>query len=92
MIIKAISTGKEISVVVAFVLITVGLCFAYFSNCQSGDDAAQALNSLLAETFPAGEPGAAVLIMRGDSVIFDHGYGLSRLPLHGADKAGRVDL
>lgn len=92
MIIKAISAGKEISVVVAFVLFTVGLCFAYFSTRQSGDDAAQALNSLLAETFPANEPGAAVLIMRGDSVIFDHGYGLSRLPLHGADSAGRVDL
>lgn len=32
-----------------------------------------------AELFPAGEPGAAVLIMQGDSVVFDKGYGVADL-------------
>ncbi|MCQ2141697.1 MAG: beta-lactamase family protein [Bacteroidales bacterium] len=36
-----------------------------------------ALDALCSEYFPAGEPGAAVLVLRGDEVLFDRGYGVA---------------
>lgn len=35
------------------------------------------LDALCREYFPAGEPGAAVLVLRGDELIFDKGYGVA---------------
>lgn len=35
------------------------------------------IDSLFTSLFPAGEPGAAVLILKGDDIIFDKGYGLA---------------
>jgi len=40
-------------------------------------EATDQLDARLAELFPADKPGAAVLVMRGDSVLFDRGYGLA---------------
>lgn len=39
----------------------------------------EALDTLCKELFPAGEPGAAVLVMKGDDILFDKGYGLADL-------------
>jgi CubicO group peptidase (beta-lactamase class C family) len=35
------------------------------------------LDSLYTQTFPADQPGAAVLIMKGDSILFAKGYGVA---------------
>ena len=40
---------------------------------------AAALDSYFASQIPADEPGIAVLIMKHDSVVFEHGYGLADL-------------
>ena len=37
------------------------------------------LDRICRPLFPEGEPGAAVLVMQGDSILFDKGYGLARL-------------
>ncbi|MBP3257127.1 MAG: beta-lactamase family protein [Bacteroidales bacterium] len=37
------------------------------------------MDRLLSPLFPSSEPGAAVLVMKGDQVIFDKGYGLANL-------------
>ena len=42
-------------------------------------EAVRGLDSICTGLFPADEPGAAVLVMRGDSVLFDRGYGLADL-------------
>jgi len=43
------------------------------------DEAAKKIDSICSELFPLGEPGAAVLVLRGDEIIFDKGYGLADL-------------
>ena len=35
------------------------------------------LDQLCSQLFPADEPGAAVLVMKGDDIIFDKGYGIA---------------
>lgn len=45
------------------------------SNPQA--EALKKVDDLCKELFPADEPGAAVLIMQGDSIIFDKGYGIA---------------
>jgi len=37
------------------------------------------LDSILKPIFPADEPGAAVLVMKGDDILFDKGYGLAKM-------------
>ena len=37
------------------------------------------LDRILKPVFPADEPGAAVLVMKGDTILFDKGYGLARM-------------
>ena len=37
------------------------------------------LDQILMPLFPADEPGAAVLVMKGDEILFDKGYGFARL-------------
>ena len=43
------------------------------------DEAAKKIDSICSELFPLGEPGAAVLVLRWDEIIFDKGYGLADL-------------
>ena len=45
------------------------------SNPQK--EALQKVDELCSELFPEGEPGAAVLILQGDEIIFDKGYGVA---------------
>ena len=37
------------------------------------------IDRLCRRLFPEGEPGAAVLVLKGDHVLFDKGYGLADL-------------
>jgi CubicO group peptidase (beta-lactamase class C family) len=51
-------------------------------SCKSGQEstnsvAIQKLDSLFSSQYPADEPGATILILRGDSVIFEKGYGIA---------------
>jgi len=49
------------------------------TSCSNNPDreAAEKLDKLCASLFPADEPGAAVLVLRGDDIIFDKGYGIA---------------
>lgn len=51
--------------------------------CTGSNDkqvvAMQELDSLMTNNFPADEPGATLLILKGDEIIFDKGYGLADL-------------
>lgn len=62
------------------VLITLFLCAMTFS-CKSNTSDVEFVkvktDSLLTSIYPSGEPGAAILILKGDSVIFEKGYGLA---------------
>lgn len=49
------------------------------SNPEPDKEALSKVDSLCSELFPSDEPGAAVLIMKGDKIIFDKGYGLADL-------------
>lgn len=40
------------------------------------------LDSLFSRKFPAGEPGACVLVTLHDSIIYDRGFGMATLPGH----------
>lgn len=54
---------------------------------QSEAPEVRALDSICQGLFPQDEPGAAVLIMKSDSVLFDRGYGLAdietKVPIDG---------
>ncbi len=43
------------------------------------DLAASKIDSIFSELFPSDEPGAAVLVLQGDEVIIDKGYGIADL-------------
>ncbi|MFZ9981951.1 MAG: serine hydrolase domain-containing protein [Cyclobacteriaceae bacterium] len=65
-------------------LITTGFIFSgllwfQFSGTTSENNQAQKFETYFQSLFPASEPGAAVLIKSGDSVIFSAGYGLADL-------------
>lgn len=59
-----------------------------FSSCkpapQSADNdslqqVSAELDSLFSSLFKADEPGAAVVVVRGDSIVYDKGFGLARM-------------
>ena len=47
----------------------------------SNDELAQYADQLFSKSYPAGEPGAAVLVMKGDQVVLRKGYGMANLEL-----------
>ncbi|MCF0163918.1 MAG: serine hydrolase, partial [Bacteroidales bacterium] len=48
------------------------------SSCTKAQNSmAEAIDKLCAPLFPNGEPGAAVLVMKGNDIIFDKGYGIA---------------
>ncbi len=49
------------------------------SACGQENGLENRVDALCRECFPDGEPGAAVLIMVGDDVVFDRGYGIADL-------------
>src|SRR6187431_613841 len=62
---------------------TIILLMILVSQCNprgsAGSPVAQALDQYFSHQFPADEPGGAVLLMNGDSVIFSKGYGLANM-------------
>lgn len=60
-------------------LITLPYMFISCNGAKSDSDkiALNSVDSLFKSIYPETEPGAAVLILKGDSIIFDKGYGLS---------------
>ncbi len=48
-------------------------------SCKNNPEKEQVakLDQLCSSLFPDGEPGAAVLVMKGDDIIFDKGYGIA---------------
>ena len=66
-----------------YVSATVILLMMLVSQCNprgSRDSPiAQELDRYFSEQFPAEEPGGAVLLIRGDSVVFSKGYGLANM-------------
>lgn len=60
------------------ILFTIFALTAMVSCTQHPDkEAAARLDRLCSTLFPAGEPGAAVLVMRGSDIVFDKGYGIA---------------
>lgn len=55
------------------------VCIILMVSCTPSPDkeAAAKLDKLCTSLFPADEPGAAVLVMRGDDILFDKGYGIA---------------
>jgi len=47
----------------------------------SDDDVVRYADQLFSQTYPAGEPGAAVLVTRGGKVLLRKGYGMANLEL-----------
>ena len=65
-------------------LFILAIMTAACSNPKSAEtinqeEALAKVDELCTELFPADEPGAAVLVLKGDEVIFDKGYGLADL-------------
>ena len=58
-------------------------------SCKQNPEKEQVakLDKLCSSLFPADEPGAAVLVMKGDDILFDKGYGIAdintRVPIDG---------
>lgn len=48
-------------------------------SCQNNPTFEEKVDALFSESFAAGKPGGAVLIMKGENVIFSRGYGLADL-------------
>lgn len=51
------------------------ICMTLAMGCSHSQE--KMLDSLFTGFFPPDEPGAAVLVMQGDKVIFDRGYGIA---------------
>ena len=61
--------------IIFFLLISLTMVVSCKQNPEK-EQIAQ-LDKLCASLFPADEPGAAVLVMKGDDIIFDKGYGIA---------------
>ena len=65
------------------------ISLAIMASCTNNPDkeAAVKLDQLCTSLFPADEPGAAVLVMKGDQIVFDKGYGIAdintKVPIDG---------
>lgn len=62
--------------------IAMSIIIGSAASCAQQTEAeriASRIDAVCAPLFPEGEPGAAVLVLKGDKVIFDHGYGIADL-------------
>ncbi|HBZ35524.1 MAG TPA: serine hydrolase domain-containing protein [Bacteroidales bacterium] len=66
--------------IVVFLLIISSMLTSCTSNRKEpGVLTVNKIDSLFQSLYPSNEPGAAVLIMKGDSIVFDKGYGIADL-------------
>ncbi|HEY5690812.1 MAG TPA: serine hydrolase domain-containing protein [Cyclobacteriaceae bacterium] len=54
-------------------------CLFSCTNPEKMDGFTSSLDSLFMKSFPTDEPGGAILIMKGDHIIFSRGYGIANL-------------
>ncbi len=69
---------------IALLASIIGISFvSTLSSCHTGDgehrDLTYAVDSMMTGLFPAGSPGAVVVISKGDSVIYSHSFGIADL-------------
>lgn len=57
----------------------MALASSILMSACSSDSLQAELDSLFQSVFPEGEPGAAVLVMKGDDVVYDKGFGIADL-------------
>ena len=70
---------SSLSLLVAGALLGLCLVACRPSHQEASDPLAAGLDSLFSSLFPATEPGAAVLVARGDSILYEGCFGLARL-------------
>ncbi len=70
---------SPLCLLVAGVLIGLCLTGCHPSPRGDADPLSTGLDSLFSSLFPADEPGAAVLVARGDSILYEGCFGLARL-------------
>jgi len=64
--------------IVVFLLIISSMLTSCTSNRKETDVlTVNRIDSLFQSLYPSNEPGVAVLIMKGDSIVFDKGYGIA---------------
>lgn len=65
---------------IAFLTILTALIMTSCCNQSQKEKAAIAkLDTMFQELYPADEPGAAVLILKGDKIVYDKGFGIADL-------------
>lgn len=71
------------NLVLACILLQLCGCKSASTHATEGSikQVSAALDSLFASRFQADEPGAAILMVRADSVVYDHSIGLARLDI-----------
>lgn len=62
-----------------FLLIPILMISSCTQRPDPDKEAVAKLDELCTSLFPADEPGAAVLVLRGDKILFDKGYGIADL-------------
>ncbi len=60
-----------------WIISLIAIFFACAPKEKRQPDIAATLDSLYTVTFPATEPGAAVLLLKNDSIVFSKGYGVA---------------
>ncbi|MCC8187333.1 MAG: beta-lactamase family protein [Bacteroides sp.] len=68
---------KKLHLPIVFLCISV--CFSCGHKPGMETQVEKELDRLFTDLFPADEPGAAVLVARGDSILYNKGFGLARL-------------
>lgn len=53
------------------------ICLISCTTLENRNGIASSLDSLFTKSFPLDEPGGAILIMKGDHIIFSQGYGIA---------------
>ncbi|HPH53552.1 MAG TPA: serine hydrolase [Bacteroidales bacterium] len=61
------------------ILLIMAATFIAACSPTPKDVAASKIDSIFSELFPSDEPGAAVLVLQGDEIILDKGYGIADL-------------
>lgn len=66
---------RKLTIILTFLVYIMQACDSDVKN--SDKIALKQVDSLFNSLYPENEPGAAVLIMKGDSIIFEQGYGIA---------------
>lgn len=84
------ATGMHRSMDICAVVLLIAILISGIASCVSADryradhgvppcEITASMDSLFGAIFKSGEPGAIVTVMRGDSIVYNHAFGLARL-------------